>query len=188
MPGLLPHDLEQEGWSQALSLPTGIGLRVVREFVKICDYVRLVRAMCDDCVKYKQKQRDKNKKQQNRCQWILSNKELCKLPAMDNKRFCHKHNKYEDYTNEELGLRIYCSDCKQIKVYDGFDTCEKCRIYRKNYRKIKAEEREALCKEIEEKFISKGVSKAAVAVQELLEIDCEGRADPSIGALGGVLG
>ena len=49
MPGLLPHDLE--GWSQALSLPTGIGLRVVREFVKICDYARLVRAMCDDPVK-----------------------------------------------------------------------------------------------------------------------------------------
>ena len=49
VPGLLPHDLE--GWSQALGLPTGIGLRVVREFVKICDYARLVRAMCDDRVK-----------------------------------------------------------------------------------------------------------------------------------------
>ena len=49
MPGLLPHDLED--WSQALGLPTGIGLRVVREFVKICDYARLVCAMSDDRVK-----------------------------------------------------------------------------------------------------------------------------------------
>ena len=54
--------------------------------------------------------------------------------------------------------------------------------------KKKAEERAALCAEIQEKFISKGVSKAVVAIQELLDIDGEGRADPTIGALGGVLG
>jgi hypothetical protein len=54
--------------------------------------------------------------------------------------------------------------------------------------KRKAEERAALGAEIQEKFISKGLSKPLVAVQEVLEADGEGRAEPILGALGGVLG
>ena len=54
--------------------------------------------------------------------------------------------------------------------------------------KRKAEERAALRTEIEANFMGKGVSKAVVTAQEIVEVDGNGSPDPVVGAVGGLLG
>lgn len=98
--------------------------------------------MCDKCQLSKANQRKKNRMELDRCQLVLNNSQLCKLAAIPGKRFCSRHNEYEKYTDEEIGSQFHCSDCGHRRIFDGFKTCKKCRVYRKDCRRIKVESRE----------------------------------------------